>query len=96
MDVKLRPGTPGDAAACGRICFDAFAAVAAAHGAPCDFPSVEVATGLVSSLLAHPGIFAVVDLEYLSAVKETIFISRGRCVKAAPPPPSSWRAPPHG
>ena len=60
MDVKLRPGTPGDAAACGRICFDAFAAVAAAHGAPCDFPSVEVATGLVSSLLAHPGIFAVV------------------------------------
>jgi predicted N-acetyltransferase YhbS len=60
MDVKLRPGTPDDADACGRICFDAFAAVAAAHGMPCDFPSVEAATGLVAALLAHPGIFSVV------------------------------------
>jgi predicted N-acetyltransferase YhbS len=60
MDVKLRLGTPDDAGACGRICYDAFAAVAAAHGYPCDFPSPAVATGLVSSLLVHPGIFAVV------------------------------------
>ena len=60
MDVKLRPGTPDDAEACGRICYDAFAAVAAAHGDPCDFPSPAVATALVTGLLAHPGIFAVV------------------------------------
>jgi predicted N-acetyltransferase YhbS len=60
MDVKLRPGTPDDAEACGRICYDAFAAIAAAHGYPCDFPSPAVATGLASSLLAHPGIFGVV------------------------------------
>jgi len=60
MDVKLRPGTPDDAGPCGRICFDAFAAVAGAHGVPCDFPSVEAATGLVAALLGHPGIFSVV------------------------------------
>jgi predicted N-acetyltransferase YhbS len=60
MDVKLRPGTPEDAETCGRICYDAFAAITAAHGVPCDFPSVEAATGLVSTLLAHPGIFGVV------------------------------------
>ena len=60
MDVKLRPGTPADAGACGRICYDAFAAIATAHGMPCDFPSPEVAAGLVSSLLGHPGIFSVV------------------------------------
>jgi predicted N-acetyltransferase YhbS len=60
MDVKLRPGTPEDAEACGRICYDAFAAIAAAHGAACDFPSPAVATGLVSALLAHPGIYSVV------------------------------------
>ena len=60
MDVKLRRGTPEDAEACGRICYDAFAAIAAAHGYPCDFPSPEVAAGLVSALLAHPGIFGVV------------------------------------
>ena len=60
MDVKLRPGIPADAEPCGRICYDAFAAITAAHGVPCDFPSVEVATGLVATLLAHPGIFGVV------------------------------------
>ena len=60
MDVKLRPGTPDDAEACGRICYDAFAALAAAHGFACDFPSPDAATGHVSALLAHPGIYGVV------------------------------------
>jgi predicted N-acetyltransferase YhbS len=60
MDVTLRPGTPDDAEACGRICYDAFATLAAAHGFACDFPSPDVATGLVAALLAHPGIYAVV------------------------------------
>lgn len=60
MDVTLRPGRPEDAEACGRVCYDAFAAIAAAHGYPCDFPSVEIATGLVAALLRRPGIFSVV------------------------------------
>jgi len=60
MNIKLRRGTPEDAQACGRICFDAFATITAAHGVPPDFPSQESATGLVSTLLAHPGIFDVV------------------------------------
>ena len=60
MDVKVRPGTLEDAESCGRICYDAFATLAAAHGFACDFPSPAAATGLVSALLAHPGIYAVV------------------------------------
>ncbi|MDQ1487752.1 MAG: hypothetical protein QOJ23_266 [Actinomycetota bacterium] len=60
MDVTVRRGTPEDAGACGRICYQAFATLAAAHGFPCDFPSVEVATGLTARLLANPGIYAVV------------------------------------
>ncbi|MDQ1514726.1 MAG: hypothetical protein QOE80_556, partial [Actinomycetota bacterium] len=60
MDVTVRRGTPEDAGACGRICYEAFAAVAAAHGFPCDFPSVEVTTGLTARLLAGPGFYAVV------------------------------------
>src|SRR2546423_14411199 len=60
MNLKLRPGTPEDAGACGRICYDAFAAVAAAHGHPRDLLSPEVATGLVTALLGPPGIFSVV------------------------------------
>ena len=58
--MKLRPGVPGDAGPCGRICYDAFAAIAAAHAYPCDFPSAEAATGLVAALLGRPGIFSVV------------------------------------
>jgi predicted N-acetyltransferase YhbS len=60
VDVKLRPGTAGDAETCGRICYDAFAAIAATHGYPCDFPSAETATGLVAALLVRSGIFSVV------------------------------------
>jgi len=59
-DVRLRPGTPEDAEACGRICYEAFATLAAAHGFPCDFPSPAVAGARIAALLAHPGIFAVV------------------------------------
>jgi predicted N-acetyltransferase YhbS len=59
-DVRLRPGTPEDAGACGRICYEAFASIAAAHGYPCDFPSPDVAGGLIAALLDHPGIFSVV------------------------------------
>jgi predicted N-acetyltransferase YhbS len=60
MDVKLRPARAEDIDACGRICFEAFAGIAAAHGYPCDFPSPDVARALVAGLVAHPGIFGVV------------------------------------
>jgi GNAT superfamily N-acetyltransferase len=56
-DVVIRTGTPEDVATCGRICYDAFAAISAAHGFPCDLPSVEVATGFIGSLAALPGFY---------------------------------------
>jgi GNAT superfamily N-acetyltransferase len=60
MDVKLRPGTPEDAETCGRICYEAFGAVARDHGFPPDIPSPEVGVGLMSMLLGHPGFYSVV------------------------------------
>src|SRR5688572_29014698 len=60
MTTKLRPGAPDDAAVCGQICFDAFGSISAAHGFPSDFPSPEVATGLVGMMLGHPGFYSVV------------------------------------
>jgi predicted N-acetyltransferase YhbS len=60
MKVQIRQAMPDDAQDCGRICHDAFAAIANAHGFPPDFPSVDVAVGAVSGLIAHPGFFAVV------------------------------------
>ena len=60
MSVILRRGTPADAAACGPICFEAFKSIASDHNFPPDFPSAEIATGLMKMLLAHPGVYGVV------------------------------------
>ncbi len=54
MSIILRPGTAADAHACGTICYEAFKAIAVAHNFPPDFPSPEVASGLLSILLTHP------------------------------------------
>lgn len=63
MELKIRQATPDDAPDCGRICYDAFATIDTLHGFPPDFPSVEVATGAVSGLIAHPRFFGVVAEE---------------------------------
>ena len=58
--LTLRPGRPEDASEAGRICYEAFRSIADRHNFPSDFPSAEVATGLLSGLLAHPGFYSVV------------------------------------
>jgi GNAT superfamily N-acetyltransferase len=58
--LRLRPGKPDDARACGQICFDAFSAIAERHGFPPDFPAPEVATQMLSGLLSHPGFYSVI------------------------------------
>jgi predicted N-acetyltransferase YhbS len=60
MSIVLRPGTAADAAACGTVCYEAFKAICTAHNFPPDFPSPQVASGLLSMLLAHPRFYSVV------------------------------------
>ena len=62
MGIELRRGAPDDSVKCGHICFDAFKSLAERHGFPPDFPSPEIASGLLSMLLQHPGFYAVVAL----------------------------------
>ena len=59
-DLRLRAGRADDATACGTICYQAFKTIADAHNFTPDFPSVEVAIRVVSSLLSHPGFYSVV------------------------------------
>ena len=59
-EVVVRAATPDDSSVCGQICYDAFSRINAAHGFPCDFPSVEVATGLLSMLFSSSGLYCVV------------------------------------
>jgi GNAT superfamily N-acetyltransferase len=67
-ELKLRPGKIDEAGELGRICFDAFDAISSAHNFPRDFPSAEVATGLISMLLSRPDIYSVVAEEAGQAV----------------------------
>src|SRR5215475_10400089 len=60
MNIKLRSGTPADAEICGRICYDAFKTISEAHGFAPDFPAPDVATGLLTWMLAHPKFYSVV------------------------------------
>ncbi|MFN6964785.1 MAG: GNAT family N-acetyltransferase [Pyrinomonadaceae bacterium] len=60
MNVNLRNGRPQDADVLGRICFEAFAAIADRHNFPRDFPNVEIATGLMRMLLGRGDVFSVV------------------------------------
>jgi predicted N-acetyltransferase YhbS len=60
MSVVLRPGAPADAALCGPICFEAFKAIDDEHSFPWDFPSAEVATGLLTMMLSNPGFYSVI------------------------------------
>lgn len=56
----MRPGRIEDADKVGKIIFEAFSAVANKHSFPPDFPSVDVARGLASSLLSNPRFYSIV------------------------------------
>jgi predicted N-acetyltransferase YhbS len=60
MGITLRPGRPDDAATCGRICYEAFGAIAGAHAFPSDWPSAEFGVEVVSAMLRQPNLYSVV------------------------------------
>jgi predicted N-acetyltransferase YhbS len=63
MPFTIRRAEAADAAQCGAILYTAFQRLADEHRFARDFPSVEVATGLVSMLLATPGFYGIVAEE---------------------------------
>ncbi len=60
MRVSLRPPTPADIAECGRICYEAFSAVASAHNFPVDWKSEEAAVKVIEARLAHMQTYGIV------------------------------------
>ena len=58
--VRLRPIAPGDRDEVARIVYEAFAGIHDHHRFARDFPTLEAATGLVESFVAHPLIWGVV------------------------------------
>jgi GNAT superfamily N-acetyltransferase len=60
MKLTLRPGQVSDAKVCGELCWKAFTAISQQHNFPPDFPSAEVATGLLTWALSRPDVYSVI------------------------------------
>ena len=58
--VTVRRAVPEDAEVCGHICYEAFTTLNHQHQFPPDFPSAEVAIGLLHMLFSHPQFYCVV------------------------------------
>lgn len=58
--IRIRSMTQADINDCGRICYEAFNAIATRHNVAPDFPSVQPARELVAALQSHPEFFSVV------------------------------------
>lgn len=58
--LSIRPVKAEDAENLGRICYEAFTAIARAHNFPPDFPNPDIAVGLMQMMIGSAGSFGVV------------------------------------
>jgi predicted N-acetyltransferase YhbS len=58
--ATIRRAVPGDAPACGQICYDAFQKISNDHNFPPDVPTAEHGVRLVTQLFSHAGFYCVV------------------------------------
>ena len=58
--ATIRRAQPADIPDCARICFDAFTTLNRHHNFPPDFPSLEVAGGIMKSMFSHERFYCVV------------------------------------
>jgi predicted N-acetyltransferase YhbS len=58
--IVIRRAFPAEAEVCGRICFEAFGALAAHHNFPPDFPAPDAPIAVLSMMFSHPSFFCVV------------------------------------
>lgn len=60
MKITIRPAVIEDAEVCGRICYNAFGALAKEYNYPSDCPSVKAGIELFSKQLLHPEFYTFV------------------------------------
>ncbi|HEX4085564.1 MAG TPA: GNAT family N-acetyltransferase [Chthoniobacteraceae bacterium] len=84
MQINLRPAIAADAAECGRICYEAFSGIAAAHRFPDDWGSGEVAVKVIEARLSHRLTYGVVA-ETRGSIVGSAFLKMYRPVGAIGP-----------
>ena len=60
MPPQIRSATREDAEVCGEICYRAFCAIADQHNFPHEFPALEVAVAVVTTMISKPGFYGIV------------------------------------
>jgi len=73
--IELRTAHAADIPACGKAMYEAFRDIAERHNFPPDFPSPEVASGLLNALLEAPDVDSFVA-EQDGTIVGSIFVSR--------------------
>jgi predicted N-acetyltransferase YhbS len=73
-----------DAAVCGSICYEAFKAIDDEHNFPWDFPSAQVATGVLTMMLSNPGFYSVVAEQEGKVVGSNFLDERGPIAGVGP------------
>lgn len=61
--LTIRRARPEDAAASGKICYEAFHRINTEHGFPPDLPTVDMAVDVITMTFGHPGFYCVVAEE---------------------------------
>ena len=84
MRVLLRRATEADAAACGRICYEAFSAIASDHRFPVDWHSEEMALRVIEARLVHRQTYGIVA-EADGSIVGSAFLKEYRPVGAIGP-----------
>jgi predicted N-acetyltransferase YhbS len=75
-DVTIRTATAEDGPACGRICYDAFSTINAAHGFPCDFPGPEASIKVLSMMFSTLGFYCVVAESHGRIIGSNILVEQ--------------------
>ena len=82
--LTLREAVPVDIEEGGRVLYESFATLAARHGFPPDFPTVDVATGCMRNLVTNPGFHGVVA-ERAGALVGSAFLDERSTIRAIGP-----------
>ena len=88
MTTDLRTAQLGDIPECGRVMYEAFRNIAEQHNFPPDFPSPEVAGGLLNLMMGASKIDAFVAQEN-GQIIGSLFVSRRSPVGGISTPASS-------
>lgn len=84
MEFTIRNAKLEDAQACGTICFEAFSKISNNHNFPPDFPSAEMAIGLLSHTFSRDDLYTTVAEMDGKIVGSNVFWENGEIVGVGP------------